>query len=64
MSKTMEHRIDLEAVRAKYDAERDKRIRKDHNEQYVAIEGELAHFEDDPYVVERIERAPIQNRSL
>ena len=38
-----------EELHAKYLAERDKRIRHDHNEQYVEAAGELARYLDDPY---------------
>ena len=35
---------DLEAIRHRYAAERDKRIREDGNDQYVEIAGDLAHY--------------------
>ena len=41
---------DLEAIRHRYAAERDKRIREDGNDQYVEIAGDLARYVDDPYV--------------
>jgi len=41
--------MDLDAVRAKYDAEREKRLRADGNEQYIEPVGEFAHYLDDPY---------------
>jgi len=41
---------DLEAIRYRYAEERDKRVRTDGNDQYVAIAGDLAHYIDDPYV--------------
>ncbi|MEM9135006.1 MAG: NAD(P)/FAD-dependent oxidoreductase [Actinomycetota bacterium] len=40
---------DLDAVHARYAAERDKRLRPDGNEQYVEPNGRYAHFLDDPY---------------
>ena len=43
---------------AKYRAERDKRLRPDGNEQYVAPSGRFAHFLLDPYV-EPIDRDPV-----
>ena len=49
---------EAEALRAKYRAERDKRIRPEGNDQYVQPTGRFAHFVDDPYV-ERVERAPL-----
>ncbi len=50
---------DREAVLARYLEERDKRLRGDGNDQYIEIEGQLAHYVDDPYV-ERVERDPIE----
>ena len=41
--------FDPDALRAKYRAERDKRLRPDGNNQYTRIEGSLAHYVDDPY---------------
>ncbi len=41
---------DLEAVRAKYLAERDKRLRDDGNEQYLDITAGFSHYLEDPYV--------------
>ena len=42
--------IDKEALRAKYLAERDKRLRPDGNDQYLRLAGtSLAHYLDDPY---------------
>jgi cyclohexanone monooxygenase len=42
--------IDKEALRAKYAHERDKRLRPDGNDQYLRLEGTLAHYLDDPYL--------------
>ncbi len=50
--------IDREALRARYRAERDKRLRSDGNAQYIEPTGRFAHFLDDPYV-ERVEREPL-----
>ncbi|HEY4942444.1 MAG TPA: NAD(P)/FAD-dependent oxidoreductase [Rhizomicrobium sp.] len=52
--------FDPAALRAKYRAERDKRLRTDGNEQYVEIKGRFAHYLDDPYV-EPIARAPLND---
>ena len=41
--------IDKDALKAKYKAERDKRIRADGIHQYVRLEGHLAVTADDPY---------------
>ncbi len=50
--------FDPASLKAKYRAERDKRLRKDGNEQYVEISGQYAHYLEDPYVA-RVERAPM-----
>ena len=42
--------IDAEALREKYRAERDKRLRSDGNEQYVEMTGQFAHYLEDPYI--------------
>lgn len=42
--------IDKAALRQKYRAERDKRLRADGNDQYLRLQGQLAHYLDDPYV--------------
>jgi cation diffusion facilitator CzcD-associated flavoprotein CzcO len=51
---------DHETLRAKYRAERDKRIRPDGNEQYVEPKGRFAHLLDDPYV-EKTERESVRD---
>jgi cation diffusion facilitator CzcD-associated flavoprotein CzcO len=50
---------DHEALRARYRAERDKRLRADGNDQYLEPTGRFAHFLDDPYV-DRVERPPVR----
>ena len=50
---------DLEAIRQRYAAERDKRIREDGNDQYIEIAGDLAHYVNDPYVEPEFQRAPV-----
>ena len=50
--------FDPNELHAKYLSERDKRVRDDHNEQYVETSGEFAKYIDDPY--ERtVERDPL-----
>jgi len=49
--------IDREALRARYRAEREKRLRPDGNDQYIEPTGRFAHFLEDPYV-ERVDRKP------
>ena len=51
--------FDPDALKAKYRAERDKRLRDDANEQYVEIAGAFAHYLDDPYVEPGFTRAPL-----
>src|SRR5688572_32099958 len=50
--------FDPDALREKYRAERDKRLRPEGNDQYVEVRGDFAHFVEDPYV-EPIEREPL-----
>ncbi len=50
--------FDPDALREKYRAERDKRLREDGNEQYVEVTGDFAHFVEDPYV-DPLTRAPL-----
>src|SRR6185436_13927361 len=42
--------FDPMALRARYAAEREKRLRPDGNNQYVEVSGKYARFEEDPYV--------------
>ena len=52
--------FDPAALRAKYKAERDKRLRTDGDDQYIELVEEFAHYaEDDPYVEPGFERDPI-----
>jgi len=50
--------FDPDALRARYRAERDKRLRADGNEQYVEMAGRFAQYLDDPYTAP-VERAPL-----
>jgi cyclohexanone monooxygenase len=56
MSSVHEH-LDPDALRDRYRAERDKRLRAEGNEQYVEIAGSFASYADDPYT-EWTEREP------
>ena len=47
-----------EALRAKYRAERDKRLRPDGNAQYIRLADRFAHYLVDPYM-EVVEREPL-----
>ncbi|MDP3852628.1 NAD(P)/FAD-dependent oxidoreductase [Phenylobacterium sp.] len=51
--------FDPEALRAKYRAERDKRLRADGNAQYQEIAGAFAHYLEDPYVEPGFTRDPL-----
>ena len=50
--------IDRDALRARYRAERDKRLRADGNEQYLEVTGIFEHYVEDPYVAP-VEREPL-----
>jgi len=52
--------IDREALRARYRAERDKRIRPDGNDQYLQPVGRFAALLDDPYT-EVAPRPPLED---
>ncbi len=39
-----------EALKQKYMAEREKRLREEGNDQYIEIKDQLSHYLDDPYV--------------
>ena len=58
-SDTHDTSFDADSLRNRYREERDKRLRKDGNEQYVEVKGQFAHYLDDPYIDEPIERAPL-----
>jgi cyclohexanone monooxygenase len=42
--------FDPAVLRARYAAERQRRLRPDANDQYLEVSGKYAHFEADPYV--------------
>ena len=50
--------FDPVALKRKYLAERDKRIRADGNDQYVEVTAEFSHYVDDPYVEPGFTREP------
>jgi cation diffusion facilitator CzcD-associated flavoprotein CzcO len=50
--------FDPQELHAKYLSERDRRLRDDHNGQYVETSGEFAKYLDDPYE-EVTDRAPL-----
>ena len=57
---TSEVEFDPDALRERYRAERDKRLRPDGNDQYIEIAGRHAHYLEDPYV-EHPSRPPLHD---
>lgn len=53
---------DADWVRAKYQAERDKRLRADGVDQFVEVTADFSHYADDPYT-ERLERDPVTDHT-
>jgi cation diffusion facilitator CzcD-associated flavoprotein CzcO len=53
--------IDVDALRARYAAERDRRLRPDGIAQYVEIAGSFAAFADDPWSEPNFTRAPLRD---
>jgi cyclohexanone monooxygenase len=52
--------FDADAIRARYKAERDKRVRTDGEAQYIEVAGQFAHYaEDDPYADPDFSRDPV-----
>ncbi len=51
--------FDPKALKAKYLAERDKRLRAEGNSQYREIAGDFAHYLQDPYVEPGFTREPL-----
>ena len=53
--------FDPDALRDRYRLERDKRIRRDGNEQYVEVKGDFSNYVDDPYVESDPDRAALHH---
>ena len=51
--------FDPAALRARYEAERLRRLRDDGNAQYVEIAGQFAHYLTDPYVAPGFQREAV-----
>lgn len=51
--------FDLEALRARYREERDRRLRDEGLGQYQKTEGDLAEYDEDPYVEPGFTREPL-----
>jgi len=56
--------FDPNALLEKYRAERDRRVRAEGNEQYVEMEGQFAHYLEDPYVEPGFTRAPLTDDTV
>ena len=56
-----EIRFDPDALRLKYKAERDKRVRADGNDQYQEVVGDFIYFVDDPYIDTTLQRGPVED---
>ena len=54
--------FDPDALKARYLAERDKRLRPDGNDQYVEVTGDFSSYVDDPYA-EPIERDALSDHA-
>ena len=52
--------FDPDELRRKYDAEREKRLRVDGNDQYREVVGALERFIDDPYIESKLVRDAIR----
>lgn len=52
--------VDAERLRARYEAERNKRINSAGTDQYIFAEGKFAEFADDPYAGPPTPRAALQ----
>jgi cyclohexanone monooxygenase len=53
--------FDPDALRARYRAERDRRLRPDGNDQYIETKGDFSRYVDDPYVDPGFARKPIND---
>ena len=51
--------FDPDALKAKYLAERDRRLRPDGNAQYIEVKAEFSRYVEDPYVDPGFTRAPV-----
>ena len=50
---------EINALRGKYDRERERRQRADGNSQYIPADGDFARFSDDPFADPRPDREPL-----
>ncbi|MFF2324952.1 MULTISPECIES: flavin-containing monooxygenase [unclassified Streptomyces] len=54
--------FDPDALRARYRAERERRIRPEGSGQYRRTEGEFGYFDEDPYAEGEVTREPLDDR--
>ena len=53
--------FDADALRQRYEEERDKRIRQDGNDQYVVVGRQFGHLLEDPYADPDFSREPLHH---
>lgn len=53
--------FDPEALKRKYLAERDKRIRPEGNAQYIEVKAEFSRYVEDPYIESKSTRQPVND---
>ena len=51
--------LDVAALRARYQSERERRLRSDGIEQYIEIAGDFSGYARDPWAEDVVERAPL-----
>ncbi|GAA2372138.1 NAD(P)/FAD-dependent oxidoreductase [Dactylosporangium salmoneum] len=54
--------LDVGSLRLRYAAERDRRLRKDANDQYVEVTAEFSNYREDPDVEAGLTRAPVRDQ--
>ncbi|AMW13886.1 monooxygenase [Streptomyces qaidamensis] len=54
--------FDIEALREKYRAERDRRLRPDGTSQYHGVGGRFGYYAQDPYTDQEFTREPLHDR--
>lgn len=59
MGSTIADADDRRALHEKYLAERDKRLRRDADAQFLAAEGDYAELDDDPHAGPAPDREPV-----
>ncbi|GAA0462457.1 NAD(P)/FAD-dependent oxidoreductase [Streptomyces olivaceiscleroticus] len=57
-----EPELDLDALKARYRAERERRIRPEGGRQYQPVTGRFGYHDEDPYAEPAPDRAPLRDR--